>query len=120
LNVTISSSGEPEVRGFKLSGEGTTEGLNTVYRFAAEKPAAIAFKSGDGLKLELPVRSGEQRFTLIWDDGASRTFPFDRWQREPKLVPAAGAVEPATGVALAPAFGSKLPRLPLLLPDVKR
>ena len=37
----------------------------------AEKPGAIAFKPGNSLRFELPVRSGDQRFTLVWDDGAN-------------------------------------------------
>jgi hypothetical protein len=118
--TVVPPGGPPIVQSFKLAGEGMSEGLNTLYRFAPEKPEPFSLTPGDGFKVELPVRSGDQRFTLTWDDSATRTYPFDRLSREPKLVFATGDTEPATGVVLAPAFGSKVPRLPLLLPDVKR
>jgi hypothetical protein len=111
LTITVGA----ESRSFKLSGESTTEGLSAIHRFVAEKATALAFKPGDAIKIELPVRSGDQRFTLTWDDAANRTFPFDKLQREPKL-----GAEPATGVVLTPAFGSKIPKLPLLLPEMKK
>ncbi|HXD87285.1 MAG TPA: hypothetical protein VN641_12390, partial [Urbifossiella sp.] len=108
-------TGTAEIIAFEHSGEGVSHGLTTVYQFVPEKPAALSYHPGDGLKLELPVRSGEQRFTLSWADGATMTFHFDRWQREPKLVSASGS-EPATGVKLTMLSGSRWPRLPLLLP----
>lgn len=113
-NFTI-SIGESQ-RVFKLAGEGTTEGLNTVYRFLPEQPGALLYKPGDALKAELPVRSGDQRFTLAWNDGRTQCFQFDRLSREPHL----GANEPATGVVLTPILSTKVPRLPLLLPDVQK
>ncbi|MFO0805576.1 MAG: hypothetical protein U0791_20945 [Gemmataceae bacterium] len=115
--TVIPANGEPVVRNFKLTGEAVTEGLNTQYRFVPEKPGVIAFKPGDGLRIELPVRSGEQKLQLVWDDSTNRTYPFDRFSREPKLSPGS---EPGTDVVLAPAFGSRVPKLPLLLPDAKR
>jgi hypothetical protein len=118
MTVTVvPANGEPVLRNFKLSGEAVTVGLNTLYRMVPEKPGAIAFKPGDGLRIELPVRSGEQKLQLIWDDSMNRTFPFDRFTREPRITPGS---EPGTGVVLAPAFGSRVPKLPLLLPDGKR
>lgn len=118
LNVTVvPANGDPVVKSFKLAGDSVTEGLSSTYRFAPEKPGPIAFKPGDGLKVELAVRSGEQRMLMVWDDATNRTYPFDRFAREPKFAPGS---EPATGVTLTPAFGSRLPRLPLLLPDSKR
>jgi hypothetical protein len=120
LSITISPpTGTAEVIPFEQSGEGVSQGLATVYRFVPEKPANIVYHPGDSLKLELPVRSGEQRFTLSWNDGATKTFQFDRWQREPRLVSASGS-EPATGVKLTLQTGSQWPRLPLLLPEVRR
>ena len=85
----------------------------TVYYSSIFNPFRLKVKA---MKAELPVRSGEQKFTLLWDEGATRTFQFDRLSREPKL----GTAEPATGVSLVPVPGSKVPRLPMLLPEVKR
>jgi hypothetical protein len=121
LTITVTPpTGPPSTYSFKLVGEGTSQGLATVYQLAPESKSRIPYQSGDSFKIELPVRSGDQRFTLTWDDGPTRTFQFDRLTREPKLVPATGASEPATGVTLTPAPGSTVPRFPLLLPDVKR
>jgi hypothetical protein len=115
--TVVPANGDPVLRNFKLSGEAVSEGLTTLYRFVPEKPGLLAFQPGDGLRIEFPVRSGDQKLVLAWEDSANRTWPFDRFTREPKLVPGS---EPGTGVVLVPAFGSKLPRLPLLLPDAKR
>jgi hypothetical protein len=120
LTLTPRGGGPPAVRIFKPVGEGTQRDLVTVYRFAGDARGILAYRPGDGFRLEVPGRSGDQRFTLVWDTGATRTFQFDRLGREPSLVPAGAPPEPATGVALRPTPGSVLPRLPLLLPDVKR
>jgi len=121
LAVTVTpKNGEPIVRGFKLTGESEVDGANAVYRLVPETPGPFAFQPGDGLKVELAARSGDQRLLLTWDDSANRTFPFDRFAREPKLLPATGAAEAATGVRLVPIPGSQFPRLPILLPDAKK
>ena len=112
--------GESAPRTFKLAGEGITEGLNAVYRFVPEQAGAVKYRPGDGFKAELPVRSGDQRFAMTWDDGRTKAYQFDRLSREPRLVLASGTAELATGVTLTPILGSKLPRLPLLLPEMKR
>ncbi|HEY3790023.1 MAG TPA: GTPase domain-containing protein [Urbifossiella sp.] len=121
LNITITPrEGPASVHSLKLSGEGIPQSLGTQYRFLATESGPLLYHPGDGFKMELPVRSGDQRFTLVWDDGATKTFQFDRWRQEPKLVPATGTAEPATDVSLVLVPGSKWPRLPLLLPEVKR
>ena len=76
----------------------------------------FTYKPGELLKAELPVRSGDQRYSLLWDEGTTRTFQFDRLSHEPRL----GAAEAATGVTLVPVAGSRIPRAPLLLPELKR
>jgi hypothetical protein len=120
VTVTPATGGSPTVRTFKPVGDGSQQGLATAYRFAPDPAGPLTYRPGDGFRAELPVRSGDQRFTLVWDEGVTRTFQFDRLAREPRLVPASGPAEPATGVALAPAPGSTLPRLPILLPDTRR
>ena len=121
IAIVVTPPGDtPLVRTFKLSGEGTQQGLNAIYHFVAEQSGTFVYRPGDGFKVEVPVRSGDQRFTLVWDDGSTRTFQFDRLSREPKLLPATGAAEPATGVTLTPIAGSSLPGVPVLLPEVKR
>ncbi len=117
LSITITPQAGPAiVRTFKLAGEATSQGLNTVYRFAPEQNGTFDYRPGELLKAELPVRSGDQKFALLWDEGTTRTFQFDRLLHEPRL----GAAEAATGVTLVPVPGSKVPRLPALLPEVKR
>jgi hypothetical protein len=120
LTIALSPiAGSSIVRSFKAAGEGTQQGLSTVYRMVAEQSGPVRYVPGSGLKLELPVRSGDQRFTLRWAEGSTKTFQFDRLSREPSLVTAAGTGEPATGVALNPIPGSIIPQLPILLPEVK-
>lgn len=118
ITVTPRAGGEPIVRNYPRVGEPTQRDLTVVYGFG---PApAFAYRPGDGLRAELPVRSGEQLFALVWDDGPTRAFQFDRLAREPKLVRPGTPAEPATGVTLTPAGGSALPRVPALLPEVGR
>ena len=108
--------GEPVTLTFRPAGEGTPQGPNTVFRFTPAGPSGFAYRPGDGLRAELPVRSGDQRFTLVWADGGTAAYQLDRLAREPKLVREGSPPEPATGVMLTPAAGSTLPRVPALLP----
>ncbi len=119
LTVTVArrAGGAPIVRTYLPVGEPAQRGLTVAYRFG---PAdALTVRPGDGLRAELPVRSGAQQFALVWDESGSRTFPFDALAREPRLVRDGAPAEPATGVTLTPAAGSALPRVPVLLPDVR-
>ncbi len=116
LTVTPRAGGDPVVRTYPTAGEPQPRDLTTVYTFGAAAP--FTYRPGDALRAELPVRSGAQAFTLAWDAGGTRTFQFDRLAREPRLL-RDGAAEPATGVRLAPAAGSAVPRAPALLPEVR-
>lgn len=121
LTVSPRAALTPITRVFPQSEKGgESQGLATTYRLRPDPAGPLTYHPGDGLKIEVPVRSGDQRFTLVWDEGGTRTFQFDRLGREPKLVPATGAAEPATGVTLAPGPGSTVPRVPALLPEVRR
>ncbi|MBX9581024.1 MAG: hypothetical protein K2X87_12005 [Gemmataceae bacterium] len=118
LTVTHTPRGSgPRAVAFRPTGEGTSQGGNTVYRFTPDGAAAFAYRPGDGLRAELPVRSGDQRFTLVWDEGGPAAYQFARLAREPKLAREGAPPEPATGVVLTPAAGSAVPRVPVLLPD---
>ena len=67
----------------------------------------------------MPVRSGNQDFKIVWDSSRTKTYQFDRFAREPRLVKSTGT-EAATGVKLTPKAGSTLPKLPALFPEVKK
>ena len=116
LTLTPRAGAAAVVRTYPMVGEPVERDLAKVYTFGAAP--AVTYRPGDDLRAELPVRSGVQAFTLVWDAGGTRTFQFDRLAREPRLV-RDGAAEPATGVRLAPAAGSVVPRAPALLPEVR-
>jgi hypothetical protein len=108
--------GGPVTLTFRPAGDGTPQGPNSVYRFTPDGPTSFTYRPGDGLRADLPVRSGEQRFTLVWDEGGPAAYQVARLTREPKLAREGAPPEPATGVVLSPAAGSGLPRVPVLLP----
>ncbi|HEX4610967.1 MAG TPA: hypothetical protein VH092_22445 [Urbifossiella sp.] len=117
LTVTLvpRAGGDPVVRAYPPAGEPSPRDLGVAYTFG---PAPLLlYRPGDGLRAELPVRSGDQRFTLVWDGSGTRSFQFEAFDREPRLLRAGAPPEPATGVTLTPAAGSVLPRVPVLLPD---
>ncbi|MBA4067695.1 MAG: hypothetical protein C0501_29120 [Isosphaera sp.] len=107
-------------RTFKPVGAGVREGSATRYRFAAEPGGRLTYRPGDELRAELPVKVGTAEARLVWDAAGSRTYQFDKLSREPRLVKAGGASEPAAGVRLAPAGDGSVPRLPVLFPDVRK
>jgi hypothetical protein len=113
--------GPPVVREFAHppTNEGTRRGAVWVYRYAAPADSKLAYRPGDGLTAELPVRVGGQSLRLIWEAGGTETFQFDRLAREPRLVRPGSPPERAEGVRLTPAEGSVVPRVPVLLPDVR-
>ena len=120
LTVTLTprGGGQPVAKAFK-PGDGTQQGLVMVYRYRPEAGDRFTYRPGDGLKVEAAVRSGDQRFVLLWSVGGTETFQFDRLAREPRLTRDATS-EPATGVRLTPTGEATLPRVPVLLPDVRR
>jgi hypothetical protein len=90
------------------------------YTFTAEDKAKLAYRPGDELRAELPVKVGTQDFALVWESGGPRTYQFDRLARAPRLVKVGGASEPAPGVKLIPGKTSTLPTLPALFPEGKK
>ena len=114
VTVTPRDGGAAVTRTFAAAGDGAQQGLVTVHRFASD--AGFAYRPGDGFRVEVAARSGDQRFKLVWEDGGSPTFQFDRLAREPKIVRDGGPAEPAPGVTLTPAAGSRVPGVPPLLP----
>jgi hypothetical protein len=118
VTVTPRDGSPPVTRTYRPSGDGMQQGLVVVHRFTGDAP--FTYRPGEGLRVEVPVRSGDQRYTLVWEAGGTRTFQFALFGREPWLVRDGAPPEPATGVALIPAPGSTLPQVPVLLPDVRR
>jgi hypothetical protein len=110
--------GAPLIRTFNPSGEGERQGVVRAFRFGPD--TGFTYRPGDGLRIEAPVRSGEQRFLLVWDDGPSRMYQFDRLGQEPRLIQDGGTSAPAPGVTLTPVVGSAVPRIPLLMQDLRR
>ncbi|MBX9623583.1 MAG: hypothetical protein K2X82_07195 [Gemmataceae bacterium] len=117
ITVTPAAGGDPVKSTFRPAGDGTQQGQSVLTRFTPDGAGSFVVRPGDGLRAELPVRSGDQRFTLVWDEGGPKTYPLGRLAREPKLVREGAPPEPATGVVLTPAAGSVVPRVPVLLPD---
>lgn len=117
LTLVPRAGGAPVVRSYPGVGDPRPRDLATVHSFGPAEP--LVYRPGDGLRAELPVRSGGQAYTLVWDAAGTRTFQFDALSREPRLVRDGAPPEPATGVTLAPAVGSALPRVPALLPEAR-
>lgn len=120
LVVKIASRTLPEqTKSFRVSGDGSRQGQATVYKLVPDGGAKLTYRPGDDLTIELPVRVGTQDAKLVWSAGGTDTFQFDRFGREPRMVRAGATPEPAAGVKLAPAADAGLPKIPVLLPDVR-
>jgi hypothetical protein len=87
-----------------------------VYRLTREGTGKLAYRAGDDLRAELPVRAGAQTRTLLWETGASNTFRFDRLAREPRITKSTTGTDAAPGVRLVPSASSTLPKFPALMP----
>ncbi len=121
LTVAVTPrTGGSAVQRFKQSGTAVREGSAMSYRFLGEGNRKLTYQPGDELRVEIPVRSGTQELKLVWEVGGTKTYQFDRFNREPRLVKANGNSEPATGVRLTPTEGSSVPRLPALFPELKK
>jgi hypothetical protein len=122
LKITLTPrGGPPVVREFAHppTDEGTRQGSVWVYRFTPPTNSKLLYRPGDGLTAELPVRVGGQSLRLAWEAGGTETFQFGRLTREPRLVRPGSPTERAEGVRLTPAEGSVVPRVPVLLPDLR-
>jgi hypothetical protein len=97
-------------------GPGETRDKTTVYRLTREGTGKLAYRAGDDLRAELPVKAGSQSRALVWETGASNTFRFDRLTREPRITKLPAGTDPATGVRLVPAPGDTIPKFPALMP----
>ena len=121
LTVTTTRRGEPGIaKRFNLVDDGVRSGSTTAYRLAIEGDGKLTYLPGDGMRAEMPVRSGTQEFKIIWEPQGTRTYQFDLFDREPRLVKNAGSSEPAVGVKLTPSKESILPRIPALFPELRR
>ena len=120
LTITLTPRvGGPVVRTIGVRGDGVRQGSTVVYTLAADGDVQLTYRPGELLTAELPVRAGVQDMKLVWGPGATDTFQFERLLREPRIL-RGGSNEPAAGVRLTPAAGATVPRLPPLLPDVRR
>ncbi|VTR94458.1 unnamed protein product [Gemmata massiliana] len=96
-------------------GKGVMRGTTTVYQLLPDGPTKLAYRAGDGLRAELPIRAGTRDLKLLWEAGATNTFQFDRLTREPRLTKSTSGTESAAGVQLALNAG-RLPKFPVLFP----
>lgn len=99
-------------------GKGIVRGTNAVYQLTPDGNTKLAYRAGDSLRAELPVKAGARDLKLVWETGATNTFRFDRLTREPRLTKATDGTEPAPGVKLALTAGS-MPKFPVLMPLAK-
>jgi hypothetical protein len=117
--VTVTPrSGAQVVRALKQLGDGERAGDDKIFHFAGGT-GTIAYRPGDSVRLELPVKSGNEELRLIWDDPRTVTYQFDAANREPRIV-AGTTTEPAPGVRLTPTSDSTWPRLPVLFPVLRK
>jgi hypothetical protein len=117
--VTVTPrNGNPVAKTLNQEGDGRREGDDRVYQFEAAAQA-LAYQPGDALRIELPVRSGNEELKLVWEASRSRTYQFDAAAREPRLIKGT-ATEPAPGVRLTSNNKSVWPQLPALFPEPKK
>ena len=91
-----------------------TPGRGARYRFSIDaKSAPLAYRPGEALTAELPVKAGAETYKLRWAAPGTATFQFDRLTREPTL---ASAVGPATGVTIGWQPAKEAVTVPELLP----
>jgi hypothetical protein len=120
LTMTITHAESKEsILQFKQDGEGVRKESNFVYRFTAQGDGNLTYIPGEGLKIGLPVRAGDQNFRIEWDATYPKTFQFGAFDREPRLLRPGGSSEPALGVRFTPSVESKVPRFPVLFPDLR-
>ena len=83
------------------------------------RTAAFDYKPGDQLKAQLEIRSGTERFDLIWATPANALYQFEGLGRSPimKRIGPISTEESAPGVQLELKEMGQLPRLPRLFHD---
>ncbi|MBP3953708.1 hypothetical protein J8F10_00130 [Gemmata sp. G18] len=96
-------------------GKGVMRGTTTVYQLLPDGPTKLTYRAGDSLRAELPIKAGARDLKLLWENGPTNTFQFDRLTREPRLTKTTPGTEPATGVRLTLNAGS-VPKFPVLFP----
>jgi hypothetical protein len=119
LTVVRTSSPLQTLR-FKQVGDGVRETSKSSYQFSLEDKGKLTYIPGDVLRGELPVKTGTQEHKLVWEAATSRSFPFDLFAHEPRLVKANGTTEPAIGVKLTLTSKTGWPRIPVLFQELKR
>ncbi len=121
LTITVTTpAGTTTTKQYKQSGSSSRVGSAMKHSLVAESTTKLVYEPGDTLKAELPLRAGTQDLKLVWENGPTNTFQFDRLSQEPRLIRAGNASEPATGVRLTPSPGSSFPQLPMLFPQPQK
>jgi GTPase SAR1 family protein len=118
--LTVKSpDGSPREYRYRADGDPRRDGPASVARFVPDgHDGKMTFRPGDDVTAAVPLRAGGQEFELVWSDGRSRVYTFDRLARQPEVrrrdVPFAG--ERATGVRLVLLPPDGWPAVPPLLP----
>lgn len=120
LTLTTTRKGEPaSTKRFKVADEGVRSGSITTYRLTVDGDGKFTYLPGEGMRLELPVRSGTQEFKIVWEAQGTQSYQFELFDHEPRLVKNTGS-EPAVGVKLTPSSESILAHIPVLFPELRR
>ncbi|MDY3552667.1 hypothetical protein R5W24_001753 [Gemmata sp. JC717] len=114
FTITVTHGAQGSAAKFAV-GKGTVRGTTTVYPLVPDGPTKLAYRAGDSLRAELPVRAGVRELKLLWDTGPTSVLQFDRLTYEPRLTKPGGGTEPASGVKLVLTAGT-VPALPVLFP----
>jgi hypothetical protein len=118
--VTVKSpDGSPRDYRFRADGDPRRDGPASVIRYIPDgHDGKLTFRPGDDVTAAVPLRAGGSEIELVWSDGRSRVYTFDRLTRQPEVrrrdVPFAG--ERATGVRLVLLPDEGWPAVPPLLP----
>jgi hypothetical protein len=129
LTLGAQSSGGPERKvTFRLDGDGQRDSRSrtTTYSFSVDGPSALPFTPGDAFWAEVPLRDAAGReWKFSWWSNGSRTLSYqlERVELPPRRHLADQKIESgdlADGVVLTPVPYRSVPRVPDLLPDVRR
>ncbi len=129
LTLGEQSSGGPERKlTFRLDGDGVRDSRLrlTTYTYAVDGTTSFAFAPGDAFWADVPLRDAAGReWKFSWWSNGSRTLSYqlERIELPPRLHAADQKIENgdlADGVVLTPVPAGAVPRVPDLLPDVRR
>jgi hypothetical protein len=119
FTVRPADGGPPQEYRYRLDGDSRRDGPTTISRFIPDgHEGTMTFRPGDEVLASVSYRAGGVEFELLWSDGRSRVYTFDRLLRQPEVrrrdSPFAG--ERAIGVRLVLLPETGWPAVPPLLP----